>query len=119
MTNDAGAMTIDRSCVGCKFLYGDGSGYSNYTWMDTYARCALDLNPSLRDQDCGDLGAIERQWSVPFSDEWPPTMHGRCNRYSSGPYVELDPDRDNAVSSQTQDVEQIDAICAHDSTAKR
>lgn len=76
------------SCCGCKFLYGDGSGYSNYTWMETYIRCALDKNPALR----GDVEA-RYDWNKE-NDQCPETMNGRCDSYSPGSYIELDPDRE-------------------------
>ena len=38
---------LGRSCVGCKYLYGQGHGYSNYTWEETTVRCALDRNQAL------------------------------------------------------------------------
>ena len=37
----------EKSCVGCKFLYSEGKGYSNYTWEETEVRCAKDKNPNL------------------------------------------------------------------------
>jgi hypothetical protein len=97
----------ENSCVGCKFLYGDGSGYSNYTWMETYVRCALGQNEALK-------GDEEQPTSWPLEtseDKWPPTMNGRCGRYSTGVYITLDPDREDHPSTNSSDQEQIEAIC--------
>lgn len=98
------------SCVGCKFLYGDGSGYSNYTWMETYVRCALRLNPALeKDQE------EPFEWAqTPEADSWAPTMNGRCHRYASGDYIILDPDREDHPADSSRDAEQVRAICEAD-----
>lgn len=98
-----------QSCVGCKFLYGDGSGYSNYTWMETYVRCALKKNPELETDQEEPSG-----WQGPEADVWPPTMNGRCDRYAVGPYITLDPDREDHPSDATSDEEQARAICEAD-----
>ncbi len=37
----------DNSCVGCKFLYVQDEGYSNYTVENSEVRCAHDRNKSL------------------------------------------------------------------------
>lgn len=34
-----------RVCTDCAFCFGDGEGYSDYTWMDTSVKCVLGLNP--------------------------------------------------------------------------
>jgi hypothetical protein len=95
------------TCLGCKYLYGDGSGYSNYTWMETYVRCAKDKNPELlKDQEepC--------DWNKE-NDNWKPTMNGRCDEFSAGDYITLDPDREIKLSEETKDQEQIEAIFKH------
>lgn len=98
----------EKSCVGCKFLYGDGSGYSNYTWMETYVRCALGLNNKLKgDQE------EPFDWDKE-NDQWKPTKNGRCSSYSPGIYITLDPDREEHPSESSSDQEQIDAICKAD-----
>ena len=94
------------SCVGCKFLYGDGSGYSNWTWLDTWVRCARDANPNLcRDED------KPYDWPAQGRDEWPPTRASRCDLFSPGPFITLDPDREDHPSAEAIDQEQADAIC--------
>jgi hypothetical protein len=99
------------SCVGCKFLYGDGTGYSNYTWMETYARCALHLNPALEDN-------CEKPFNwppdSPTDDQWGPTMSWRCDRYAHGSFITLDPDREGHPRDMSDDDEQIRAICEAD-----
>ena len=113
-------MSESQSCVGCKFLYGDGRGYSNYTWMETHVRCALHLNPALSGNIEGpydwapDGDTRPGDVNKAFPDTWVPTMNGRCERYSPGPYITLDPDRENSVESQGGDAEQIAAIGAAD-----
>lgn len=72
------------SCVGCKFLFGDGRGYSDWTWLDTDVRCALDRNPSLPDAEPFD-------WNM-NDDNWGPTKDGRCTAFSPGPYIVVSPD---------------------------
>lgn len=77
-----------KSCVGCKYLFADGYGYSNYTWMDTFIRCALNKNKNLKkdtEEPCN--------WTHdPDHDNFPPTMHSRCEDYEEGPFFTLDPD---------------------------
>lgn len=96
------------SCCGCKFLFGNGSGYSYYTWMDTYVECALGANPAL-------LVDVNEpfDWSHdPEADNFPATQNGRCERYSAGPYITCDPDRENHPADEgAVDDEQIAAIC--------
>ncbi|MHB1310501.1 MAG: hypothetical protein ACYC3L_00695 [Gemmatimonadaceae bacterium] len=99
-----------ESCVGCKFLYSDGTGYSNYTWLETYARCALGKNEALK----GDCEEPFDLTTDPAQDTWGPTMNGRCERYAAGVHVTLDPDREDHPSAQSEDAEQITAICAAD-----
>lgn len=102
---------MSNSCIGCKFLYGDGSGYSNYTWMDTWVRCAKKRNPALiKDVEV----PFDMETDVDSEDKWPPTMNGRCDLYALGPYIILDPDREEHPSTKTDDKEQIAAICEAD-----
>ena len=73
---------MSQSCVGCKFLYEQDDGYSNYTVTDTSVICALDLNKDLPG---------ERPWDWrPQPDNWPKTMYGRCDKYAEGQPVHLD-----------------------------
>lgn len=92
------------SCVGCKFLYGQGEGYSNYTWMETLVHCALNKNPALNE-------AEEPYDWVKEPDNWPKTRNGRCESYSEGPYMTLDVDGDDGPADFTDDAEAIEAIC--------
>lgn len=100
----------NKSCLGCKFLYSDGTRYSNFTWMDTYVRRALGRNEALK----GDIEEPDDLADDPENDTWAPTMNGRCDRYSLGVHITLDPDRDNHPCFQSKDREQIEAICNAD-----
>jgi hypothetical protein len=93
---------MSKSCLGCKFLYDQDEGYSNYTVIDTSTICALDLNDKLPAESPRD-----RQ-SNP--DNWPATMCGRCDRYAEGVAVHLDVEGDDYVEDQTEDEEQRAAI---------
>lgn len=94
-----------KSCVGCKFLYIEGYGYSNYTCEDSSVKCALDKNPNLPSDEPAD-------WNEEV-DNWPATMNARCDMYAPGKKVELDVDGENGPADQTQDEEAISAICKH------
>lgn len=102
---------LGRSCVGCKYLYGQGHGYSNYTWEETTVRCALDRNQALID------GNAEEgcDWvQDPEKDNFPATRNGRCEKYSGGAkYFTLDVDGENGPADSTDDAEAIEAICKH------
>lgn len=102
---------MSTSCCGCKFLFGDGTGYSSYTWEETYVTCALDRNALL-----GETQNAQRpeDWNQdPERDNWKRTRHGRCDRYAPGPYVICDPDREeHPADTEGVDDEQVAAICA-------
>lgn len=93
------------SCVGCKFLYRQDEGYSNYTVTDSEVRCALDKNPNLP-------AAFPYDW-IQDSDNWPRTNSSRCERYGPGPFIELDVDKEVGPADSSTDEEQIAAICTH------
>lgn len=95
----------EKSCVGCKFLYAEGDGYSNYTWLSDEVRCAKDKNPNLPAEWCED-------WT-PEKDNWPKTKDSRCELYAVGVQVVLDVEGEDGPANYTQDEEAIDAICAH------
>jgi len=92
-----------HNCDGCKYLYLDGQGYSDYTWEETYVTCALDLNPHLpmqepmnyRDDNVGRL-------------RWLATMAHECDKYDAGDRVTTTPDGN--VMNFTDDDEQMLAI---------
>ncbi len=99
-------MANEKSCIGCKFLYEQDHGYSNYTVEETEVCCAKNRNPNL-------VGAM-RPWDWNQKDDnWPMTKDSRCDLYAAGPDVHLDVDGEDSISSQTDDVEQIEAIVAH------
>lgn len=97
---------MSTSCVGCKFLYGQGCGYSNYTWESTEIRCALEKNPALPADE------PHFDWSKSAdADNWRATKDGRCDSFSPGEYLCLDVDGDDGPADFVQDEEQISAIC--------
>ena len=91
------------SCWGCKFLYAQEDGYSNYTVMETAIKCALKHNKNLPADEPYD-------WKPEPHDNWPATMTSRCERYAPGVFVRLDVDGEEPARSQTSDEEQIAAI---------
>lgn len=113
MTSKPDDKSDDKSCSNCKFLYADGQGYSNYTWMDTYVRCALDRNTNLKDNDIDKpyfKGEVEKLFSV-----WDATASSRCDAYKPGKFLTLDPDRHCDELIECDDDEQVEAILKHDS----
>lgn len=92
----------EKSCVGCKFLYGHDEGYSNYSVENTSMICALNRNPNLPSGQPWD-------WTRE-PDNWPKTNESRCERYAPGTEVRLDVDGEDKVEDQTQDPEVIAAI---------
>jgi hypothetical protein len=100
-----GVIVKDTSCVGCKFLYRQDDGYSNYTVTDSEVRCALDKNPNLP-------APFPYDW-IQDVDNWPRTGASRCERYGPGPFIELDVDKEVGPADSSTDEEQIAAICAH------
>jgi len=98
------------SCVGCKYLYSEGSGYSNYTWMETYVKCAKDKNPNLADGEAEEPDDWNQKAD---SDNWDMTNSSRCDLYDAGVYVELDVDGENGPGDESDDEVQILAICKH------
>lgn len=38
-----------KSCRNCAAFWFNGSGYSDWTWLETYAICGLNKNVALRD----------------------------------------------------------------------
>lgn len=99
-------MANEKSCIGCKFLYTQDHGYSNYTVEETEVCCAKNRNPNLRD--------AMRPWDWNEKDDnWPSTKDARCDLYAPGPSINLDVDGEDSISSQTEDLEQIEAIAAH------
>jgi len=98
-------MMNEKSCVGCKFLYTEGHGYSNYTWEETSVECAKDKNPNLPKDEPYDWNEKD--------DNWPATNASRCDLYAPGEKVCLDVDGENGPADETSDEEAILAICEH------
>lgn len=88
------------SCCGCKFLFGNGEGYSDWTWLDTEVTCAKGANPQLPADDPYD-------WKndKPDEDQWDPTKNGRCALYDPGPFITLSPDRSESPEKLGADEE--------------
>jgi len=97
------------SCVGCKFLYGQGEGYSNYTWEMTTVICSKGRNPYLMERDKEEPSDWEK--SSPETDNWSATKASRCELYATGPYITLDVGNEDGPADYTQDQEAIAAIC--------
>jgi hypothetical protein len=105
--HDEGKTTVSKSCVGCKFLYSEGSGYSNWTWESDDVRCAKDRNPNLPADKPWD-------WKQDASaDNWPHTNQSRCELYAEGTFVSMDVEGEDGPADTSSDQEQIYAICAH------
>lgn len=104
-TEQKDAPVVRGSCVGCKFLYSVGTGYSNWTWLSNDVCCALDRNPNLPHEEPSD-------WNMD-ADNWPKTKDSRCELYAPGDYVALDVDGENGPAEFTQDEAAIEAICKH------
>ena len=96
-------MSNEKSCVGCKFLYMQDTGYSNYTVEGTDAICAKGRNPN--------LGAeVPYDWKQ-NPDNWSATNESRCELYEfSEITVSLDVDGECKAAAQTDDAEVIAAI---------
>lgn len=95
----------EKSCVGCKFLYTVGTGYSNWTWLDNEVCCAKNNNQNLPAEEPFDWDASE--------DNWPKTKESRCELYAAGDFVKLDVDGEDGPADYTADEEAIVAICDH------
>jgi hypothetical protein len=97
-----------KSCVGCKYLYQYGGGYSNYTWEEDFVCCAKGRNANLEAEAEAPCDWNNRSPNV---DNWPMTNNSRCELYQDGPYVTLDVDGDDGPADHTEDVEVIKLIC--------
>lgn len=98
---------MSKSCVGCKFLYSQGTGYSNYTWESDDVHCAKDRNPNLPQEKPYD-------WKQEAEgDNWDKTKESRCDLYALGEFIALDVDGEDGPATHSTDQEQIDAIVKH------
>lgn len=93
------------SCVGCKFLYGQDIGWSNWTVTDTEVRCMLANNPMLPE-------TMPVDWinSSPEEDNWPVTMNSRCHKYDEGEFFVLDVEGETTIEVSSNDPEVIAAF---------
>lgn len=85
---------MNRSCLGCKFLYTQEEGYSNYTVTDYTICCALEKNPEL-------LARSEKPC------DW------NQGQFASQPTE----DNQDDLVDMCQDVEQLVVICEHSGRA--
>lgn len=96
-----------NSCVGCKFLYMQDVGYSNYTVENTDVICALNKNRHLP-------AGMPYDWvcSSDGNDNWGYTNNSRCERFAEreGDLIHLDIDGNTYVEDFTSDPEVIAAI---------
>lgn len=97
------------TCVGCKFLYSEGAGYSNWTWIETYIRCALNRNPCLPSEEPFGWDGTGKD----RGDNWAATRGSRCEKFAPGPFIELDVEGEDGPADFTEDEEQIEAVCKH------
>lgn len=95
----------ETSCIGCKYLYSEGDGYSNYTVLEQEVKCAKDANPNLP-------AYMPCDWDAD-NDNWTRTNSSRCEFYSSGGMVALDVDGEDGPADYIDDEDAISAICAH------
>lgn len=71
-------MAEKKSCKGCVYHWLDGTGYSDWTWMDTDQRCAIDKHP---------------EWPASQSDDKAAerlTFAEKCNSFDDA-YSDVDP----------------------------
>ena len=94
---------MDNSCIGCKFLCKQDSGYSNYTVEETEVFCALNNNPN--------LPAVEPyNWTTGGGDQWKATNKSRCPSYRLGEAAYFDVDREVTVEDFRYDPELYNAL---------
>lgn len=106
----------NKSCYGCKFLYEQQTGYSNYTVEGGEVRCAKDANPNLpadtpQDWNMVEIGQVPDGHDNP--DNWPKTNQSRCDRFKPGSWLQLAVDEDDDLLDGKPDLEQVAAICWH------
>ena len=105
---------MEKTCFGCKFLYSEGHGYSNFSWEEDQVDCAKDLNKNLpKERPCDWSKNKRRGCPDKEDDNWPITNASRCDQYKEGPYIELDVEGDDGPADYTDDEEAIEAICKH------
>lgn len=93
----------DKSCIGCKFIYLQDSGWSNWTVENTDVICAKNRNPNLPAEGPWD-------WEKEGKDNWPKTQNSRCELYDVGQTIHLDVDGEAKPEDFTDDEEVITAI---------
>lgn len=96
---------MSNSCYGCKYLYSDGTGYSDWTWMETNLCCALDKNNALPvempfDFDSDKIKTI--RWAAILIP---------CEQYAQGIHITVTPDGN--LPNWSNDGDQMRAIIRH------
>ena len=99
---------VSKSCVGCKYLFRQDTGYSNYTVLETEIDCIRNRNSNLPQNEPYD-------WKEDAAeDNWPATNDSRCELYAEGPQVYLDCDGEEKPEDFTTDAEVLAAFAAKD-----
>ena len=80
----------DGSCEGCMYLCGDGTGYSDWTWMDTHIVCILRKNKWLEDNPYEQ----PMDWDEPSKQLKRMALFAgmRCDSYEQGDALTITPD---------------------------
>jgi hypothetical protein len=78
--------------------------------METNVKCALVKNKFLLEECEEPYNWINDQ----NNDNWEKTKNSRCEKYSKGKYITLDPDREIDLSDESDDPEQVKAIMISD-----
>lgn len=106
---------MNQSCLGCKYLYGRGDGYSNWTWLDTDVHCALNRNPKLPATMPSDwtFSHWEGTEPLPDFDNWPATATSRCDQFEEGKFMTLDIEEEDGPATFSDDPAQVATICLH------
>lgn len=98
---------MSKSCIGCKFLYCQDFGYSNWTVEESMIDCAKDMNENLPDDEPCDWNHKED------ADNWPKTNTSRCSEFSEGEMIVLDVEGFINPHEETDDAEQAEAVAKH------
>ena len=80
----------NESCEGCMYLCGDGTGYSDWTWMDTHVVCILRKNKWLEENEYEQ----PMDWKEPSKQLKRMALFAgmRCDSYEQGEYITITPD---------------------------
>ena len=96
-------MNKKYSCYGCKYLYKNGTGYSDWTWESTEITCAKGLNDNLPIEEPSNYDD-----DMTGRLRWLARLACECDEYSQGSMVTVSPDGN--VLDGSQDDKQMRAI---------